>query len=675
MTTKVRVHDDKVHLISLEKWLEINNYLVGVTKKDFWNPSKRPEPFESYYLLTGDKLISIFYCTKCTNFGMTEEEKLECIFYAFRDGVEEYSLFDKKEDELNQYLTLHKYSKKTVEQIKQLKKARKLLPNFENIKKIKSQNFKDNIVDSLYKSNDLELAKKYVVLDVETNGLRKASDDLISISIYDPLNGLCYNRMLPLHLQPLVLTSWIHNITNDDLKNAMDISQTELDWLIDYFNLKERIILTYSGGKGTFDSDFLENYFKRQSLMGYEGFIYENIKNLLPKVNFGYEGQLSKDNICNILGIDGVKEIHSSLNDCLLEWKLFEKLKRNKYFLINGSIYNYSDRYIAPITYLINYPSFKEVTNITLPTIIGKVSSVFTYHVPRKLLNVIKKYPTNITGIALETGINFNLDIEKQNNLDFLIRNKENLEFVGSLTSNFNEIPIIEDNKSGNLIAIKEEDKAYINEINKTTQILMNNFSSLFNYIKNNIFKNEVIKGQELVVSHDRKILAICDLSSESSILEIKSYGIIKDNNNLIGNRLALQLFFESNNRNIYLLSIDFKKHFNKKFEQIIDDIEVNIYKVDLKKVNDDNSIKIYKLNKNDVDVLKCIKSNRTLTQQKISDILNLSKKQVSFILKILKSFGYIEKIDYKTWNILREEEDVCTKYTIKNGLIDVLKQ
>lgn len=40
-------------------------------------------------------------------------------------------------------------------------------------------------------------SKKYVVFDVETNGLRSKYDDLLSISFYKPDDGKTYNKFLP----------------------------------------------------------------------------------------------------------------------------------------------------------------------------------------------------------------------------------------------------------------------------------------------------------------------------------------------------------------------------------------------------------------------------------------------------------------------------------------------
>ena len=63
-----------------------------------------------------------------------------------------------------------------------------------------------------------QLEKKYVVLDVETNGLSSIKDDLLSISIYKPDDGKIYDRFLPLELSDEVETTYINGITKDMLK-------------------------------------------------------------------------------------------------------------------------------------------------------------------------------------------------------------------------------------------------------------------------------------------------------------------------------------------------------------------------------------------------------------------------------------------------------------------------
>ena len=57
---------------------------------------------------------------------------------------------------------------------------------------------------------------KYVVLDVETNGLSSLKHDLLSISIYKPDDKKEYNRFLPLELNDFVEKTYINGITDLD---------------------------------------------------------------------------------------------------------------------------------------------------------------------------------------------------------------------------------------------------------------------------------------------------------------------------------------------------------------------------------------------------------------------------------------------------------------------------
>lgn len=574
--------DPKIKLLSIEEFLTRNDYLSDI-KEHKWKTDHEPE-CTYYFKITSKYLIKAKYLPtyKMINNRRTLKSYLSEIEVAFRDGTTEYKLFENKINELIKKKSRCRKTEIIDKKIKNINYVFNILnkTNYSYRKIKKAITFENSLMKVDYKCDIPNLQNKYVVFDVETNGTRRVNDDLLSISIYDPSTGECYNRFLPLDLQPMVLTTFINGINDQMLEGLPHITQDELNMVIDHFDLKNRILLSFSGGKGDFDSTFIINYCKRHNLVGFENFSFENIKSSVPFAGYMMDGQLSKDNLCRLLKIEGVQNVHSGLNDCILEWKLFEKLKCNKLLFIDNHLYNFTDRYIIPVTYLTNYPVLLDFANIALPSFDCKANCIFDLSLPRKMLSKIKKFPTNITGIAIENGISAALNAERQDNEEFLSENKNYLEYIGSLEKNAIEI-FVSFNKDGTIKSLDQEYDNFINEVNEVTSIIIEYIKPIFEFIKNNILKSEKLMNQELVLSNDNKVLALCDLSDEKSVLEIKTYDIFNENGE-IKKDLVYQLFFESKGRKMYTLSIDIKSHIGSRGYRIIDSTNFRIYEISL---------------------------------------------------------------------------------------------
>lgn len=126
-------------------------------------------------------------------------------------------------------------------------------------------------------------ARKYVVFDVETNGLNAKTDDLLSISFYKPDDGHIYNRFLPLELSKKVKTTQYNGITKKDLIGKAPLTQDEFNTIIETFELDKRTILTYSG-RG-FDERFLREYLQRKHIRGFSKLTFYNFKRQLLSSN------------------------------------------------------------------------------------------------------------------------------------------------------------------------------------------------------------------------------------------------------------------------------------------------------------------------------------------------------------------------------------------------------
>lgn len=385
--------------------------------------------------------------------------------------------------------------------------------------------------------------QNYVVLDVETNGINSNECDLLSISIYDPFTNDIYNRFLPLDLNKDVYTTYINGITKDMLENQFHITQEEFDDLIKKYDLTNKKLLTF----GSIDEKFIKSYCRRKNIEGYEKLQFLNFKHNIISSRFS-TGNITKDNLCKIYGIDGVQNIHSGENDCILEWKLFEKIY-NKFLLItNNNVFELNDNYIIPVSYLETYSNFKYYRTIPKVYISTKVIKKFSLDKKK-----IVRFETNVSGVSIEHLINTMLDVTKINNLNYELQNKGALKFIGKLPSLVHEIPVLF-NKDGTITALKSEDDKYIESVNKTTKQLQKQLEPLIDYIKTKIFKKSEIFSQELIINTEDNILCKCDLSNKNAVLEIKT------GNNLNFDKIKLQLFYESNQRPVYVLHMDWYK-------------------------------------------------------------------------------------------------------------------
>ena len=98
---------------------------------------------------------------------------------------------------------------------------------------------------------------------------------------------------------------------------------------------------------------------------------------------------------------------------------------------------------------------------------------------------------------------------------------KKKLKKLGKLPSMIHQIPILL-NRDGTITALNKEDEKRVNEVNKVTNIIKEKIKPLIKYIKADVFDNELIMSQELVINKKDNVLAKCDLSTKNKILEIK---------------------------------------------------------------------------------------------------------------------------------------------------------
>ena len=408
---------------------------------------------------------------------------------------------------------------------------------------------------------------EYVVFDVETNGLVPQQHDLLSISFYKPDDGKEYSKFLPLELNHKVVTTDKNGITEHDLVGATALTQLEFDHIVEEFELKKRVILIYAGRN--FDASFLSAYMKRHRICGFEKLNFYNFKKNIISSRFSH-GNITKDNLCSIFEVDGIKTVHSGSNDCKLEWKLFEKMEGYFYLVTEGcgedNVFRLNEDYIIPASLLYSHPNLSSVL-CERPYIECQSTLVKAFEIDA---NGIEKFPTNFTGMTIEHLINSMLDVDVQNSKPFLLRNKLKLDFIGKIPNGVSVVPM-SFNPDGTLTALHKEDKQLEKHINSTAKNLKERIRPLVDFIKCEIFKKEQILSQELVIDYENNILALCDLSTDKAILEIKT-------NNDDSLAYKEQFFYEAKGRDIYHLKMEWVKDRNT---NLLEKIIFRIYFVD----------------------------------------------------------------------------------------------
>lgn len=388
----------------------------------------------------------------------------------------------------------------------------------------------------------------YVVLDVETNGIKSKECDLLSISILKPDDGREYNRFLPLDLNCDVYTTDINGIKKRDLRGKKHLTQGEVDELFEAFELDHRTILHF----GSLDPRFVRDYFARHGLDGFDRMRFFNFKQLICSTGYS-DGSLTKDNLCDFFGIEGVEDVHSGPRDCRLEWELFKKLD-GRYLLArivsDGQYFGMwrlavlNPGYILPVSYLSTYANLSRI--IERPYIRCDAEEIFRFEIKGK---DIKRFPTNFSGMIIENLIDAMVGVTKADNTAFLSENSAKNELLGYMPSYIRFTPMSL-NSDGTVTAARKEDKKCEREINAMVEQAKSQLTPLAEFIKDEVFHGAPVTSQELVINDELGILALCDLSSEDAVLEIKTSRCEPE-------RYAEQLYYEARGRASYLLGME----------------------------------------------------------------------------------------------------------------------
>lgn len=448
---------------------------------------------------------------------------------------------------------------------------------------------------------------------METNGLKAGRDDLLSISIYKPDDGEMYNRFLPLEKQSYIREEAfaVHHISEQDLRGLKPLTQDEVLSLLVDFELTKRTILTF-GGKG-FDKRFLLQYCHDHGLYGLDNLNYLDFKTMVHSSGNRFY-PASKDNLCIAFGIENVSKVHTSENDCRLEWELFKRIDHSHLLVTDQNVFKLTPEYIVPASYLDRYSGLRTYANI--PKRYVQTEKVYELALSEEQSEAVRKFPNNFSGNAIEHLINTLLHTTKIDSRHFLLENKAKLEYVGSFSGSAT-IVNTEQRADGTVVlaqsvydraimslkqiegyeslidslekakalggfnaALKDSSKAMsqyekllsseslqtvameleklrwqsmlTDAISEVNLLLKEPIRPLINELSRILGSD--ITSQELVVNEEDNCLALCDLSSANAAVEIKTGW-----NGAEAKKFINQLYYSSSGRDCYLLHIDWR--------------------------------------------------------------------------------------------------------------------
>ena len=149
--------------ISLDDYIKItDSFLI----QDDYNENANYYMTESFGIIAKFKTVAV-------NFGMDFEDRFDYFIVALRDGKTEYDAINKRIAKYEKLIEKNPNDNKSKNALRKYKKAIKDIPEYKPYSPVGSgDSFDESLIDVEYEGNK-ELAKDYVVLDVETNGLSK----------------------------------------------------------------------------------------------------------------------------------------------------------------------------------------------------------------------------------------------------------------------------------------------------------------------------------------------------------------------------------------------------------------------------------------------------------------------------------------------------------------------
>lgn len=370
-------------------------------------------------------------------------------------------------------------------------------------------------------------ASAYCVLDAETTGLNPDKDDLIRLSLFDPLTGLTYVHSFPLEKQENVPgeAKKVNGLSRRRINrsNPFHFVDGDVSYLIETFHLEKRKILIYSD----FDSLFVKRYFKDHHLAGYRTLNFFSLKR---KIAYNpYDSKFNKEDLAEALFVP-YKKKEQGLAECFLVWQLFKKIAPYPLITILGEkIYGYTERYLIPASELMNY-----VKTDIFP-LNKAVESKF-----EEICSCSIAYDVYSSSI-LKEALKNDLKAETEKDNEFSLKNHYLLTLLGKFKESVKK---------------EEKDASFSPEDEEKIFRLEKDLKNFLPYLKGNVFHGGKVTYRELVKMESLKSYGYCDFSSISSSLTVKVRKVPyrEEKEKQMSDLYTYQMYVTSDVRSTYLL-------------------------------------------------------------------------------------------------------------------------
>lgn len=532
----------RVRHVSLVTFLRETCCLKGYPECLF-DEAKKPEDSSIYYILRNDSLMALTFLKEVSYQKIPSQLPLKSLL-----------VYDKKKEDLSLLKKELDLSESDFEVLKGKLVSIFASKETEDVSSAKDIDFHDFLIDTGISFPEEDASFDYLVMDLETNGPRWRVDDLVSLTIYDPRSGQAYHRPLLIEHLDVLLTGYIHHLSYEECRRTKPLSQDELDFLLDYFDMESKKIIFVSS-TCLWDIHFLTHYQSTHSLEGFEHLSFIQSEDLFPLFAKYLKDGKEKEKLCQMLSLDKDQEkgnLPYPLCCAIKEFKLLLKLKNEPLFFYDkDQLCSYKDDYLIPFDEFYQDDRLSRIADIQKKPVDGIRKPVLDITFSVSLLEKFTIDANYVISSIFKAFFRNTLKAKEVQSKDFEMMNLGKLDYLGCL---YEDRPLKLKEEASLFKSMKNIDAVRYQQLRPYLTRFYEEMKPILFYIRDKIFKSEEVLMHEIVISEDHKVYSVCPFSCKKSILQFVDHDCFSGKRDLY-DHLAQKLFFQAKGREVYLVS------------------------------------------------------------------------------------------------------------------------